>query len=92
MTQISSIFNANGLIAKIAKKEGFEGEPPTLTDIQDMAIATPEPMSDVAIASTGADLQGYHPKGNDSRQPCSRHRRDSSRPFHRRNKVAIKND
>ena len=54
MTQISSIFNANGLIAKIAKKEGFEGEPPTLTDIQDMAIATPEPMSDVAIASTGA--------------------------------------
>ena len=53
MTQISSIFNANGLIAKIAKKEGVEGEPPTLTDIQDMAIATPEPMSDMAIASTG---------------------------------------
>ena len=54
MTQISSIFNANGLIAKIAKKEGVEGEPPTLTDIQDMAIATPETMNDVAIASTGA--------------------------------------
>ena len=54
MTQISSIFNANELIAKITKKEGFEGEPPTLTDIQEMAIATPEPMSDVAIASTGA--------------------------------------
>ena len=53
MTQISSIFNANGLIAKIAKKEGLEGKPPTLTDIQDMAIATPEPMNDVSIASTG---------------------------------------
>ena len=54
MTQISSIFDANGLIAKIAKKEGVEGEPPTLTDIQEMAIPTPEPMSDIAIASTGA--------------------------------------
>ena len=57
--KISPSIDANGLIADIAKKEGFEGEPPTLTDIQDMAIATPEPMSDVAIASTGATYKVF---------------------------------
>ena len=44
------------LAKEVWKLEGLPGDPitPTLTDIQDMAIATPEPMSDVAIASTGA--------------------------------------
>ena len=63
MTQISSIFNANGLIAQIAKKEGFEGEPPTLTDIQEMAIATPEPMNDVAITPTEESYRVITKKG-----------------------------
>ena len=63
MTQISSIFNANGLIAKIAKKEGFDGEPPTLADIQDMAIATPESVTDVAITPTEESYRVITKKG-----------------------------
>ena len=44
------------LAKQVWKLEDLPGDPitPTLTDIQDMAIATPETMSDVAIASTGA--------------------------------------
>ena len=72
MTQISSIFNANGLIAKITKKEGFKGEPPTLTDIQEMAIATPEPMNDLTIFSLSAmglvQIPTPEPM-NDSKEP-----------------------
>ena len=53
MTQTSSTFDYDELLARVAENEGIEGEPPTLRDIQDMAIATPEPVNDVAIASTG---------------------------------------
>ena len=62
MTQISSIFNANGLIAKIAKKEGFDGEPPTLADIQDMAIATPESVNRCSHNANRGSPTGLSPK------------------------------
>ena len=63
MTTTSPSIDADGLIADIAKKEGFEGELPTLADIQGMAIPTPEPESNIAITSTGATYKVITTRG-----------------------------
>ena len=53
------------LAKEVWKLDDLPGDPitPTLTDIQDMAIATPEPMNDVAITSTGATYKVITTKG-----------------------------
>ena len=54
-------------LAKQAWKldDNLHGDPitPALTDIQDMAIATPEPLSNVAIVSTGATYRVINEQG-----------------------------
>ena len=55
----SQAFDYNGLLSKLAsdvwKEDNLTGEPiaPKLTDIQEMAIATPEPEKDVTVATNG---------------------------------------